>query len=40
MWAKPAFTTRQSFYDRNPLRFWKILSATLIILVVILLARR
>jgi serine/threonine protein kinase len=40
MWAKPAFTTRQSFYDRNPLRFWKILSASLIILVVILLARR
>ena len=40
MWAKPALTTRQSFYDRNPLRFWKILSASLIILVVILLARR
>lgn len=39
MWAKPAIATQQSLYDRNPLRFWKILSACLIILVAILLAR-
>ncbi|QWG20788.1 protein kinase [Bradyrhizobium sediminis] len=39
MWAKPAAATRQALYDRNPLLFWKILSAGLVILVAILLAR-
>jgi hypothetical protein len=40
MWAKPAVTTRKVLYERNPLLFWKILSASLVILVAILLARR
>jgi hypothetical protein len=40
MWAKPAVATRRSLYDRNPLLFWKILSTSLIILVVVLLAHR
>lgn len=40
MWAKPAVPRHQSLYDRNPLRFWKILSAGLIILITILLAWR
>src|SRR5207244_703572 len=31
-WAKPAVATRQALYERNPLLFWKILSAGLIIL--------
>jgi hypothetical protein len=40
MWAKPAVAKRQALYERNPLVFWKVLSASLIILVAILLARR
>lgn len=40
MWAKPAVAARRSLYDRNPLLFWKILSASLIVLVAILLAHR
>ncbi|MEH2564050.1 protein kinase domain-containing protein [Bradyrhizobium sp. AZCC 2289] len=40
MWAKPAVAKRQALYDRNPLMFWKLLSASLIILVAILLAWR
>ncbi|MBA2402042.1 MAG: bifunctional protein-serine/threonine kinase/phosphatase, partial [Bradyrhizobium sp.] len=39
MWAKPAVATRRSLYDRNPMLFWKILTASLIILVAVLLAR-
>ena len=40
MWAKPAVATQRSLYDRNPLVFWKILSASLVILVAVLLAWR
>jgi hypothetical protein len=40
MWAKPAAPTRRSLYDRNPLLLWKVISASLFILVVILLAWR
>lgn len=40
MWAIPAAPTRRSLYDRNPLLLWKIISASLFILVVILLAWR
>ena len=40
MWAKPAVAARQALYDRNPLMFWKILSASLVILVAVLLAWR
>ena len=40
MWAKPAVSTQRSLYDRNPLVFWKILSASLVILVAVLLAWR
>ncbi len=40
MWAKPAVATRRSLYERNPLVFWKVLSAGLVILVAILLAWR
>ena len=40
MWAKPAAPTRRSLYDRNPLLLWKVISAGLFILVVILLAWR
>ena len=38
MWAKPAAAARRSLYDRNPLIFWKSLSAGLIVLVILLLA--
>jgi hypothetical protein len=38
-WAGPAGRTRQSLHDRNPLMFWKVLSAFLILVVVIILAR-
>src|SRR5207302_538715 len=37
MWAKPAVTSRRSLYDRDPLVFWKSLSAGLIVLVILLL---
>ena len=40
MWAKPAVVARRSLYERNPLVFWKILSASLVILVAMLLAWR
>ena len=40
MWAKPAATALRSLYDRDPLIFWKSLSAALIVLVVLLLALR
>lgn len=40
MWAKPAVTTRKALYESNPLLFWKLLSAGLIVLVAILLAQR
>ena len=40
MWAKPAAPTRRSLYDRNPLLLWKVIAASLLILVVILLAWR
>jgi len=40
MWAKPAVAKRRALYDRDPLVFWKVLSASLIILVAILLAWR
>jgi hypothetical protein len=40
MWAKPVTVKRQALYDRNPLMFWKVMSASLIILVAILLAWR
>ena len=38
MWAKPAVTSRRSLYERDPLVFWKSLSAGLIVLVILLLA--
>jgi hypothetical protein len=40
MWAKPAAVKRQALYERNPLMFWKVLSAGLVILVAVLLAWR
>ena len=40
MWAKPAVVKRRALYERNPLVFWKVLSASLVILVAILLAWR
>lgn len=40
MWAKPALAVRKALYERNPLLFWKILSASLVILIAILLAKR
>ena len=40
MWAKPAVTARRSLYDRDPLIFWKSVCAGLLILVILLLARR
>ena len=40
MWAKPAAVKRRALYDRDPLVFWKVLSASLVILVAILLAWR
>ena len=40
MWAKPAVATRRSLYERNPLVFWKILSAGLVITIAVLLAWR
>src|SRR5262249_61062209 len=40
MWAKPAAATKPALYDRNPLLFWKLLSAGLIVLVIVLLAWR
>jgi len=40
MWAKPAAAARRSLYDRNPLIFWKRLSAGLIVLVILLFAWR
>ena len=40
MWAKPAAVKRKALYERNPLVFWKVMSASLIILVAILLAWR
>ena len=36
----PPPSTRQALYDRNPLMFWKVLSASLVILVAVLLAWR
>ncbi|MBI5318747.1 MAG: bifunctional protein-serine/threonine kinase/phosphatase [Bradyrhizobium sp.] len=39
-WAKPAASNRPALYDRNPLLFWKLLSAGLIVLVIVLLAWR
>jgi serine/threonine protein phosphatase PrpC len=38
MWAKPAAASRRSLYERDPLVFWKSLSAGLIVLVILLLA--
>ena len=38
MWAKPAVASRRSLYERDPLVFWKSLSAGLIVLVILLLA--
>ena len=38
MWAKPAVAARRSLYERDPLVFWKSLSAGLIVLVILLLA--
>jgi serine/threonine protein kinase len=38
MWAKPAIASRRSLYERDPLVFWKSLSAGLIVLVILLLA--
>jgi serine/threonine protein phosphatase PrpC len=40
MWAKPAVATRRSLYERNPLVFWKVLSASLVIVIAVLLAWR
>jgi serine/threonine protein phosphatase PrpC len=40
MWAKPSAAIKPALYDRNPLLFWKLLSAGLIVLVVVLLAWR
>jgi hypothetical protein len=40
LWAKPAAVKRKALYERNPLVFWKVMSASLIILVAILLAWR
>ena len=37
-WAKPAVTSRRSLYERDPLVFWKSLSAGLVVLVILLLA--
>jgi serine/threonine protein kinase/serine/threonine protein phosphatase PrpC len=37
-WAKPAITSRRSLYERDPLVFWKSLSAVLVVLVILLLA--
>ncbi|MGQ0685345.1 protein kinase domain-containing protein [Bradyrhizobium sp.] len=39
-WAKPAVASKPALYERNPLLFWKLLSAGLIVLVVLLLAWR
>lgn len=36
--AKPAIASRRSLYDRDPLVFWKSLSAGLTVLVILLLA--
>jgi serine/threonine protein phosphatase PrpC len=40
MWAKPSAAIKPALYDRNPLLFWKLLSAGLIVLVIVLLAWR
>jgi len=37
---KPAVPTPRSLYDSNPPAFWKILSASLVVLVAMLLAWR
>ena len=39
-WAKPAVASKPALYERNPLLFWKLLSAGLFVLVVVLLAWR
>ena len=38
-WAKPAAGDKSSLYERNPLLFWKVSSALLFLLAVILIAR-
>jgi serine/threonine protein phosphatase PrpC len=38
-WAGPAVAARRSLHDRNPLMFWKVLCALLIIVIAVILAR-
>jgi serine/threonine protein phosphatase PrpC len=38
-WAGPAVPKKQSLHDRNPLMFWKVLCAVLVVIIGIILAR-